>query len=43
LESLDKPGPQIEALWVKEAEARYEAYKRGELKSTPWSEIRKNV
>lgn len=41
LESLDKPDPEIEAMWVKEAEARFEAYKKGELKSTPWSEIKK--
>ncbi len=41
LESLDKPNPEIEKLWIKEADARYEAYKRGELKATDWEEIKK--
>ena len=41
LESLDKPDPEIEKLWIKEADERYEAYKRGELKSTDWEEIKK--
>jgi len=41
LRSLDKPDPEIEAMWVKEAEARYEAYKRGELKAVDWEEIKK--
>lgn len=38
--SLDKPDAEIEKLWIKEADARYEAYKRGELKSTDWDEIK---
>jgi putative addiction module component (TIGR02574 family) len=41
LESLDKPDPEIEKLWIKEADERYEAYKRGELQSTDWEEIKK--
>lgn len=40
LESLDKPDKEIEKLWVKESEVRYEAYKKGELKSVNWNEIR---
>ena len=31
LYSLDKPDPDIEQSWTAESEARYEAYKRGEL------------
>jgi putative addiction module component (TIGR02574 family) len=31
LESLDKPGPKIEAAWVAESERRYVAYKRGKI------------
>ena len=38
--SLDKVDPDIEQSWVIEAEARYEAYKRGELKAVDWDEIR---
>ena len=41
LYSLDKPDPHIEESWVAESEARYEAYKRGELKSNDWNEIKK--
>jgi putative addiction module component (TIGR02574 family) len=40
LESLDKPDEKIEKLWVKESEVRYKAYKRGELKSISWDEIK---
>ena len=41
LYSLDKPDPDIEHGWIVEAEARYEAYKRGELKAIYWDEIKK--
>jgi len=41
LESLDNPDPKIEKLWIKEADERYEAYKKGELKATDWEEIKK--
>lgn len=39
--SLDKPDPDIEKSWVAESEARYEAYKRGELEAFDWNEIKK--
>ena len=39
--SLDKPDPDIEQSWIDESEARYEAYKRGELDATDWEEIKK--
>ena len=29
--SLDKPDPEIDALWLKEAESRMAAYRSGEL------------
>ena len=29
--SLDQPDPAMDALWLKEAEARMEAYRAGEL------------
>ena len=38
---LDKPDPDIEKSWIAEAEARYEAYRRGELVAIDWDEIRK--
>jgi putative addiction module component (TIGR02574 family) len=41
LYSLDKPDPDIEESWVAESEARYEAYKRGELEAFDWDEVRK--
>ncbi len=41
LYSLDKPDPEIEKSWIAEAEARYEAYKKGELQATDWNEIKK--
>ncbi len=41
LYSLDKPDPDIEKSWIAESEARYEAYKRGELEAHDWAEIKK--
>ena len=41
LYSLDKPDPDIEQSWIAESEARYEAYKRGELDAIDWKEIKK--
>ena len=41
LYSLDKPDPEIEKSWIAEAEARYEAYKRGEIEAIDWDEIKK--
>ena len=40
LYSLDKPDPDIEQSWIDESEARYDAYKRGELEAIDWDEIR---
>ena len=41
LYSLDKPDPDIEQSWIAESEARYEAYKRGEIDAIDWEEIKK--
>ena len=41
MDSLDRPSPEVEAIWVKESEARYHAYKSGKIKGIPFSEIRK--
>jgi len=41
LYSLDKPDPEIEKSWIAEAEARYKAYKKGEIEATDWDEIKK--
>jgi len=41
LYSLDKPDQDLEKSWVAESEARYQAYKRGELKAYDWDEIKK--
>ncbi len=41
LYSLDKPNPDVEQSWIAESEARYKAYKKGELKATDWDDIKK--
>ncbi len=41
LSSLDRPDPEIEKKWIAESEARYDAYKRGELSTIDWDEIKK--
>lgn len=41
LYSLDKPNPDVEQSWIAESEARYKAYKKGELKATDWNDIKK--
>jgi putative addiction module component (TIGR02574 family) len=33
VESLDKPDPALDALWLKEAESRLAAYRAGELEA----------
>jgi putative addiction module component (TIGR02574 family) len=39
--SLDRIDPDIENAWVAESEARYEAYKRGEIEAIDWEKIKK--
>ena len=39
--SLDKADPDIEQGWIAEAEARYEAHRRGELQAVDWEETKK--
>jgi putative addiction module component (TIGR02574 family) len=39
--TLDKIDPDIEQSWVEEDEARFEAYKRGEMKAVDWEDIKK--
>jgi len=34
--SIDKPNPKIEKVWEEEAEDRFNAYERGEIKSEPY-------
>jgi putative addiction module component (TIGR02574 family) len=41
LHSLDKPDRDIEQNWITESEARYAAYKRGEIEAVDWEEIKK--
>jgi putative addiction module component (TIGR02574 family) len=35
LGSLDQPDPKTEKLWVEESEARYRAYKNGDVEGVP--------
>ena len=39
ISSLDIPDPAIDAIWAKEADARAEAYEKGEIKSKPAHEV----
>lgn len=39
LSSLDEPDREIDALWVKESNARLDAYDRGELKAIPLADV----
>lgn len=39
--SLDQVDPEIHGRWVRESEARYVAYKKGELDSRDWEEAKK--
>ncbi len=40
LESLDNPNEEIDTLWIIESKVRYEAYKKGEVKSISWEKIK---
>jgi putative addiction module component (TIGR02574 family) len=40
--SLDKIDPSIERRWADEADARYEAYKRGEISAVDWEDIKRS-
>lgn len=37
--SLDRPDPEIDAVWAAEAEERLSAYKQGKIEATPVSEV----
>lgn len=37
--SLDNPDAKIDALWVKEADSRVEAYKKGKIEAIPAEEV----
>jgi len=41
-ESLSEPDKKIEDYWKEEVEQRYLAYTKGEIKSIPYNDIRKN-
>ncbi|MEW5767989.1 MAG: addiction module protein [bacterium] len=43
LDSLDKTDKQIEKIWVKESENRYQAYKEGRVKGIPLEHIRSRI
>ena len=40
LDHSDIIDPEVEKLWVAEAELRYAAYKRGELQTVDWEDIK---
>ena len=37
--SLDTPDPKIDSFWAKEADARIEAYRKGEIEAVPAEEV----
>ena len=39
LHSLDKPDPEIDRIWLEEAERRLAAYRAGKVKGIPAEEI----
>jgi putative addiction module component (TIGR02574 family) len=39
LSSLDKPDKEMDKLWAQEAEARIDAYDRGEIKAVTLQEV----
>jgi len=39
LSSLNEPDKEMDRLWVKEAEDRWTAYQRGEIKALPLEEV----
>lgn len=39
LSSLDKPDPELDKLWAKEAEDRLRAYRSGELEAVPAEKV----
>jgi putative addiction module component (TIGR02574 family) len=41
LSSLEKPDAEIEQRWAAESESRYEAYKRGDLETVDWDDIKR--
>jgi putative addiction module component (TIGR02574 family) len=43
LDSLDKTDEQIEKMWVRESENRYQAYKEGRVKGISLKQLRSRV
>ena len=39
LADLDRPNPEIDAIWAEEAGKRWTAYKAGKLKTVPYDEV----
>ena len=39
LESLDKPDPEIQKIWIEESEKRYDAYKAGKVRAMSYEEV----
>jgi len=39
LHTLDKPDPEIDQLWIEEAERRLATYRRGEVEGIPAEDV----
>jgi len=39
IKSLDKPDPEIDKLWKKEAESRIEAFEKGQIEAVPLQDV----
>ena len=39
LTQLDRPDPEIDRIWAKEARNRWQAYKSGKLESVPYDKV----
>lgn len=42
-QSLDKPDPEIDRIWIEEAERRLQAYREGRLEVVPMEEVFKDL
>ncbi len=40
MDTLNRPNPEVEQLWIEESEKRYQAYKTGKIKGIPLAVVK---
>jgi len=40
MDTLNRPNPEVEQLWIEESEKRYQAYKAGKIKGIPLAVVK---